>query len=914
YNVYIADNKKKVNPDTTGGTALKLEKIVIEKSHLVYEDASMPMQFEARGFYYYGYGDLSKSVFDLHSHAKADSLDFSFNHSTYVENKSIDASLITKINTNSLAFFFEKNDLLINQLPVQFNGKLDFLSNGYDMDFTVSSNKTELRDFLSAFPPQYNAWLKKTTVRGSTDILFTLKGQYIAAENRMPDVAYSMQVNDGYIRYEDAPLPASNLYLRFNTSLPGLNTDSLQLNIDSLFFNLDKDYLGASLHVKGITQPHISARMNSVMDLEQLDRAFGLSAVDLKGKYKIRLSADGIYARTPNPNSLRPDTILTSIPAFTLQSQLSNGYFKYGSLPLAITGMGFKLDASCADNNYKNTIISLTDLQATSGSNFLRGRASIKGLPEPDIDAQLQSELNLAELKKIVPTNGIDVQGMLHILLDAHGRYAPEKKSFPLATAAINLQNGVIQSSYYPHPISNIQVTAKASDATGTMKDLNVYITPASFDFEGKPFSIQATFRNFEDIAYSVKANGTIDIGKIYQVFAQKGMDVNGFIKADVSLQGRQSDAMKGRYNQLHNQGILQVSNIAASYEAFPQPFFIKEGLFRFQQDKMWFNSFHATYGQSDLNMSGYLQNAIEYSLSHSGPLKGDFALSSQFINADELMAFATPAGNAGKTATDSAKPAAPVTSETGVFLVPAGLSIKIKANARRVTYNGMNLDSVTGNLTIDSNRLAMAQTGFTLAGCKVLMDGHYGSSSPVKAWFDYHLQANDFDINRAWREIKLFHDMATSAGKASGIVSLDYTLKGKLDGSMHPIYPSLEGGGVLSLKKIKVKGLKLFSAVSKETGKDDLNNPDLSKVEMKTTIKNNLITLERTRMKIAGFRPRMEGQVSFDGRLNLKMRIGLPPFGIIGIPLSVTGTQENPKIKLGKNNEELQETEYKEE
>jgi len=193
-------------------------------------------------------------------------------------------------------------------------------------------------------------------------------------------------------------------------------------------------------------------------------------------------------------------------------------------------------------------------------------------------------------------------------------------------------------------------------------------------------------------------------------------------------------------------------------------------------------------------------------------------------------------------------------------------------------------------------------------------MDAHYGSQGPVKAFFDYHLQAIDFDINRAWREIKLFHDMAPSAGKAYGIVSLDYKLKGKLDGSMHPIYPSLEGGGVLSLKKIKVKGLKLFSAVSKETGKEGLNDPDLSKVDIKTTVKNNIITLERLKMKIAGFRPRIEGQVSLDGRLNLKMRLGLPPFGIIGIPMRVTGTQENPKVKLGKNDkEEIPETEYKE-
>jgi hypothetical protein len=89
-------------------------------------------------------------------------------------------------------------------------------------------------------------------------------------------------------------------------------------------------------------------------------------------------------------------------------------------------------------------------------------------------------------------------------------------------------------------------------------------------------------------------------------------------------------------------------------------------------------------------------------------------------------------------------------------------------------------------------------------------------------------------------------------------------------------------------------------------------NYPDLKAVNIKTTIANNIITLERTKMKIAGFRPRFEGQVSFDGRLNLSGRLGLPPFGIFGIPFSVTGTQENPTIKLrhAKDSDKIEETE----
>ena len=152
---------------------------------------------------------------------------------------------------------------------------------------------------------------------------------------------------------------------------------------------------------------------------------------------------------------------------------------------------------------------------------------------------------------------------------------------------------------------------------------------------------------------------------------------------------------------------------------------------------------------------------------------------------------------------------------------------------------------------------------------------------------------------------------MASSAAHVQGIVSLDYKLNGKLNGDMRPIYPSIKGGGVLSVKKVKLYGFKLFSAVGKQTGHDSLAKGDVSKVDIKSTIANNIMTIERTKMRMAGFRPRFEGQVSLDGKLNLQFRLGLPPFGIFGIPMIITGTQENPKIKMGKakKEDELKET-----
>jgi AsmA protein len=221
-----------------------------------------------------------------------------------------------------------------------------------------------------------------------------------------------------------------------------------------------------------------------------------------------------------------------------------------------------------------------------------------------------------------------------------------------------------------------------------------------------------------------------------------------------------------------------------------------------------------------------------------------------------------------------------------------------------------MEIKDAKGQMAITNGNIVLKQTGFTIIDAPVTMDATYSSLSTKKALFDYHISAKEFDIKRAYNEIKLFHDMASSAKSAEGLVSLDYKLNGRLNSNMQPVYPSLKGGGVLSVKKVQVHGFKLFGAVSNKTD-HKIDSGDVSKVNIETAIANNIITIKQTKMRMAGFRLKFSGQVSFDNVLNLQFRLGLPPFGIFGIPMTITGTQANPKIRLGKEkkDDEIKET-----
>jgi AsmA protein len=779
YNIYKSKSEAKKPKDSTEA-ALKLERIEIINSKIIYDDQSTKVHFDALGFNYLGKGDLNKSVFDLYSKAKIEKLNIIYEGEPYLMNKKVDADLITKANFNSLSFFFEQNNLKINQLVVDFKGNFNILKDGYKMDLVIKSDNSDLYDVFTAFPPKYITWLSKAELKGNTNLLLTLKGDYIASQKIAPDLNLDVKVENGFVNYNKSAIPVSNLNLEINTKMPSLNPDLLIVDGKNVSLNIDKDYLKSNFYIEGLNVPNINANFIAKLDLQKLNAALGIPGLQLKG---------------------------------TLVGDLK-----------------------------------------------------------------------------------------------AKGKFDQKNKLFPVTKGIIDLKNGYIKTKYYPNAITNINIKSNIEDQKGTFQDLKINLKPAQFTFEGKPVFVEADLSDFDDLNYDVKAKGELDVNKIYKVFSQKGLDLDGFIKADLVLKGKQSDAEKGNYSKLNNKGTLELRNIGVASEYLSKKFIIKEGIFKINQDKMSFNNFLAAYGESDFKMNGYLQNVFNYATTKTGILRGSFSVSARYINIDEFMSKTEPNAPVTQNKTET-KDTPTETKQTGVIITPTNLDLQLMANAQKVSFDKLILQNASGNLKINKGKLSMQNTGFNLIGCNVAMNANYQSVTPQKANFDYSIKASDFDIKRAYNEVDIFRKMASAAEKAQGIVSLDYQLKGRLNGNMEPVYPSLVGGGTLSVKDVKVRGLKMFNAVSKQTSSESMKNPDVSKVDIKTTIKNNIMTIERFKFKFAGFRPRIEGTTSLDGKLNLKMRLGLPPLGIFGIPLTVTGTQNSPKVKVGRKTEDLEET-----
>lgn len=615
-----------------------------------------------------------------------------------------------------------------------------------------------------------------------------------------------------------------------------------------------------------------------------------LDSSKVKGKIDMALTLKGRY-----------DVKTQRSPTLSFLTKIENGYIKHNKSEVATSDIKLNLNVIMPDLNPESLDLKMDDLTFKLGKETFRSYASIQGLSKMKVKALFKGGLDLEALNRSLGIKGYDIKGRLNADIVSEGIYNASTQQFPKTTGKIDWKNGYLKTPFYPNPIQNIDILLTANNTDGSFQNTKISLN-SQLKFENETINAVANFSQLNDVIYDVKAKGVLNIGKIYRVFASEGMDIDGKITADVNLKGKQSDATNGHYAKLDNKGRLEVEKITAKMDAFPKNFLINQGIFTFDKQNMNFDQFAASYGESDFNLNGKLKNVINYVFEKNATLSGDFDLTSNYINVDEFLAVTTK-----DTIVSEAE-----TTESGVAMIPKNLNVKLKAHAKKIKYDTFQLDDLKGIVGLEEGKLRFQNAQLGIIGATLGLNGFYADKGPKEAEFDLRFKADNFQIERAFKEIEMFRELASSAGNAQGIVSMDYNLKGILNQEMSPVYPSLEGNGVIKLNKIKVKGLKLFTGLSQKTGSEKLNNPDLSEVDIKSNIKNNVITIEETKMKIALFRLKFQGQTNFDGQLGLKIRVGLPPLGLIGIPVAVTGTQDNPNIKVfSKTTEGVEETQY---
>ena len=136
-----------------------------------------------------------------------------------------------------------------------------------------------------------------------------------------------------------------------------------------------------------------------------------------------------------------------------------------------------------------------------------------------NLDATLGAKLNLAELTKMFPMEGLEMRGSYDVNLKAKGVYDSLKKIIPAIDARLALSNGFVKSKDFPIPMDDMRFNATIKNTSGKMAETFIDVKDFNMLMDGEKLAATLHLENLDNYTWDLKLNGGIDLEKMTKVF-----------------------------------------------------------------------------------------------------------------------------------------------------------------------------------------------------------------------------------------------------------------------------------------------------------------------------------------------------------------------------------------------------------
>lgn len=625
-----------------------------------------------------------------------------------------------------------------------------------------------------------------------------------------------------------------------------------------------------------------------------------LSIKDLSVSYDDRQG--GMYAAINHLNATCSGDFGSERTTVDLSMETPSLTYRTGGIPFlnkARLEADMNVDADFANNKYtlKDNTISLNAIQVN-----IDGWAAMQknGI---GMDMKLNTnEVGFKELLSLIPAiyakdfQDLKTDGKASLTAFAKGILGQDQ--VPQFEVALDVKDGMFRYPSLPAGVENINITANVKNAGGNIDATEITVSPFDFVLAGNPFSLKASVKTpVSDPDLQASAQGTLDLGKIKEVYPLEDMTLNGTIQADMNLAGKLSYIEKEQYGQMKAAGSIRLNNMKLNLQDMPA-IDIQRSTFSFSPRYLQLSETTINIGQNDLTVDSRFENYLGYALKGS-TLKGNLNISSNHIHVNDFISSDTTTVQAPETH-DSTTVSS---SEAGVIRIPENIDFTMQANLKEVLFDKMKLETVSGVLTVKNGTVDMRNLSFNTMGGSITANGAYSAPKGVQPHLNAGFDMKDIGFAQAYEELGLVQQLAPIFSGLKGNFSGNLKINTPLDEKMSPVMQQVQGSGSLSTKDLSLSDVKFINQVADIVKKPSMKDIQVKDLNLDFEIADGRVTTQPFDLKLGDYTMNLSGSTGLDQTIDYTGKITLPSGGIgskLGtVDMTIGGTFTSPKVGI---------------
>ena len=527
-----------------------LQEYEISNSELHYIDRASQMDIGIKSFQHKGSGDFTADDFTLKTNTDA-MVSYKLDSVSYLSGNHIKLDSDFAVNLTDMSFKFLDNKLLINQLPLAFEGYYNLGETADEMDISFSTPSSDFKNLLALIPEAYQKQMDEVKTTGEFSVSGQVNGKL--ADNEIPRFNIAMKSEDASFNYPSLPKKAEHIDLDIlieNTTGQMTDTKVVGKQMD---FSISGNRLENTFAITDLTDKiKISFNAKGSMKLSDIQQVYPMEEeLDLKGNVTANLQSSFTMDAVEKENYAQINT---------------KGNFSLTDFNFSTDQLPHPLNIKKAAIQFTQNQAQLTDFTMTTGKTDIQATGKLDNLLGFALQNQeLKGDFNLTSKKVIISdlmrvaddeqttknesaekesANNDEAAETLQIpdFLSLQANFQAntvvyDKMKFNSTRGKLSIHDQVAQ-------ISEFQANTLSGSITGTAS-LNTQKQPAKYESHLKLNAIS--------IPESMNQMTTL------QKFAPVMKVLNGKFSTDVNLTGVLNDDLTPNFDQLQGNVLANI-------------------------------------------------------------------------------------------------------------------------------------------------------------------------------------------------------------------------------------------------------------------------------------------------------------------------------------------------------------------
>ncbi|WP_299526514.1 AsmA-like C-terminal region-containing protein [Winogradskyella sp.] len=366
---------------TSSGFSFDIKNYELNNSAFTYIDEASNTSLYATEINHSGKGIFSGEQSELDTNTEA-RISMSIDSTEYLSNNIVKLKALLGMDLEQNKYTFKENTGYINALPLEFEGFIQMVEEGQQLDISFKNPESSFKDFLAVIPKAYAKNIENVSTTGNFTVNGIIKG--LVSEETIPTLDINMRSDNASFKYPDLPKRVENIIIDASIKNTTGNADDTYMDLNRLDFKIDEDVFKSEAHVKNLTgNMLVNANLDGVLNLANITKAYPIELENqlsgiLKGKLNTSFDMDAIetntYQRIKNNGSVSISDFIFSSEDIVNPIQINNAdmTFKPGEVSLnsfdAQTGQS-DFSATGTINNLLGFLLSDKKLQGSFNVN-----------------------------------------------------------------------------------------------------------------------------------------------------------------------------------------------------------------------------------------------------------------------------------------------------------------------------------------------------------------------------------------------------------------------------------------------------------------------------------------------------------------------------------------------------------------